>query len=76
MLLSSFFSGQSGSNSSVFYLSGNGGGVSERICKVPAGKGLFIPLSPMEISDKEAPNSSVEQLHNIAKDDQDSVTSL
>lgn len=69
-------SGQSGSNSSVFYLSGNGGGVSERTCKVPAGKGLFIPVSPMEISDKEAPNSSVEQLHEIAKKDQDSVTSL
>jgi hypothetical protein len=68
--------GQSESNSSVFYLSGNGGGVSERTCKVPAGKGLFIPVSPMEISDKEAPNSSVEQLHNIAKNDQDSVTSL
>jgi hypothetical protein len=30
----------------------------------------------MEISDKEAPNSSVEQLHSIAKSDQDSVTSL
>jgi hypothetical protein len=68
--------GQSGSNSSVFYLSGNGGGKSDRTCKVPAGKGLFIPVSPMEISDKEAPNSSVEQLHNIAKNDQDSVTSL
>jgi hypothetical protein len=68
--------GQSGSNSSVFYLSGNGGGKSERTCNVPAGKGLFIPVSPMEISDKEAPNSSVEQLHNIAKNDQDSVTSL
>jgi hypothetical protein len=40
--------GQSGSNSSVFYLSGNGGGVSERTCKVPAGKGLFIPVSSME----------------------------
>ena len=68
--------GQSGSNSSVFYLSGNGGGKSERTCKVPAGKGLFIPISPMEISDKEAPNSSLEQLHSIAKSDQDSVTSL
>jgi hypothetical protein len=69
-------SGQSESNSSVFYLSGNGGGKSERTCKVQAGKGLFIPVSPMEISDKEAPNSSVEQLHSIAKSDQDSVTSL
>ncbi|MGH9982971.1 MAG: hypothetical protein ACRD8W_03345 [Nitrososphaeraceae archaeon] len=68
--------GQSGSNSSVFYLSGNGGGESDRTCKVPAGKGLFVPVSPMEISDKEAPNSSVEDLHRIAKNDQDSVTSL
>ena len=30
----------------------------------------------MEISDKEAPNTSFEQLHNIAKKDQDSITSL
>src|SRR5262245_58008975 len=47
--------GQTGSNSSIFYLSSNGGGKSERTCKVPAGKGLFIPVSPMEVSDKEAP---------------------
>ena len=68
--------GQSKTNSSVFYLSGNGGGMSVRTCKVPAGKGLFIPVSPMEISDKEAPNRSVEDLHKISKKDQDSVTSL
>jgi hypothetical protein len=68
--------GQSKTNSSVFYLSGNGGGISVRTCKVPAGKGLFIPVSPMEISDKEAPNRSVEDLHKISKKDQDSVTSL
>ena len=68
--------GQLGTNSSVFYLSGNGGGRSDLTCKVPAGKGLFIPVSPMEISDKEAPNTSVEDLHKIAKKDQDSVTSL
>jgi hypothetical protein len=68
--------GQSGTNSSVFYLSGNGGGKSERTCKVPAGKGLFIPVSPMEASDKEVPNKSVEELHKISKKDQDSVTSL
>jgi hypothetical protein len=30
----------------------------------------------MEISDKEAPNTSVDDLHRIAKKDQDSVTSL
>jgi hypothetical protein len=69
-------SGQSNTNSSVFYLSGNGGGKAVRTCEVPAGKGLFIPVSPMEISDKEAPNTSFEQLHKIAKRDQDSVTSL
>ncbi len=69
--------GQLETNSStIFYLSGNGGGKSDRICKVPAGKGLFIPVSPFEISDKEAPNRSVEDLHKIAKKDQDSVTSL
>ena len=69
--------GQLEMNSSVFYLSGNGGGKTlDRTCKVPAGKGLFIPVSPMEISDKEVPNASVERLHEIAKKDQDSVTSL
>ena len=69
--------GQLEMNSSVFYLSGNGGGKTlDRTCKVPAGKGLFIPVSPMEMSDKEAPNASVERLHDIAKKDQDSVTSL
>jgi hypothetical protein len=68
--------GQSGTNSSVFYLGSNGGGTSYRTCKVPAGKGLFIPVSPMEVSDKESPNSSIDQLTQIAKQDQDSVNSL
>jgi hypothetical protein len=68
--------GQLGTNSSVFYLSGNGGGKSARTCTVPAGISLFIPVSPMEISDKEAPNTSIEDLHKISKKDQDSVTSL
>ncbi len=71
-----WFIGQLETNASVFYLSGNGGGKSDRTCKVPAGKGLFIPVSPMEISDKEVPNTSLEDLHKIAKKDQDSVTSL
>jgi hypothetical protein len=68
--------GQSKTNSSVFYLSGNGGGKSVRTCKVPAGKALFIPVSPVEVSDKEAPKASVEDLNRLAKKDQDSVTSL
>jgi len=68
--------GQLETNASVFYLSGNGGGKTERTCTLSAGKGLFIPVSPFEISDKEAPNRSSEDLHKIAKKDQDSVTSL
>jgi hypothetical protein len=68
--------GQSDTNSSVFYLSGNGGGKSVRTCKVPAGKSLFIPVSQVEVSDKEVPNASVEDLSRLAKKDQDSVTSL
>jgi hypothetical protein len=68
--------GQLETNASVFYLSGNGGGKSDRVCKLSSGKGLLIPVSPFEISDKEAPNASIEDLHKIAKKDQDSVTSL
>ncbi len=68
--------GQSVTNSSVFYLGSNGGGTSYRTCKIPAGKSLFIPVSPMEITDKENPNSSIDHLSQIAKQDQDSVTSL
>lgn len=68
--------GQVDSNSSVFYLSFNNGGISERTCKVPVGKGLFIPVMEVEYSEKEAPNASVEDLHKAAKKDQDSVNSL
>ena len=68
--------GQSNTNSSVFYLSMNNGGISERTCKVPVGKGLLIPVMPVEWSDKEAPGASVEELHKSAKKDQDSVNSL
>jgi hypothetical protein len=68
--------GQSNTNSSVFYLSMNTGGISERTCKVPVGKGLLIPVMQVEWSDKEAPGASVEELHKSAKKDQDSVNSL
>ena len=67
--------GQSNTNSSVFYLAFNNGGVSERTCKVPAGKGLLIPVMQVEKSDKEFP-ASVEELDKSAKKDQDSVNSL
>ena len=68
--------GQSNTNSSVFYLSFNNGGISERTCEVPVGKGLLIPVMQVEWSDKEAPGASVEELHKSAKKDQDSVNSL
>ena len=68
--------GQSNSNSSVFYLAFNNGGASERTCEVPAGKGLFIPVMQVEWSDKEAPGASVQQLNASAKKDQDNVNSL
>jgi hypothetical protein len=68
--------GQSNTNSSVFYLAFNNGGISERTCKVPAGKGLLIPVMEVEKSDKEAPGSSIGQLDISAKKDQDNVNSL
>jgi hypothetical protein len=68
--------GQANTNSPVFYLAFNNGGISQRTCKVPAGKGLFIPVMQVEKSDKEAPGSSVQDLDISAKKDQDSVNSL
>jgi hypothetical protein len=67
--------GQINANSSVFYLSPTEG-KSERSCAVPAGKGLLIPVMQVEISDKESPGATVEDLHNAAKKDQDSVNSM
>jgi hypothetical protein len=68
--------GQSNTNSSVFYLAFNNGGISERTCKVPAGKGLVIPVMQVEISNKDLGNASIEELKLAAKTDQDSVNSL
>jgi hypothetical protein len=68
--------GQLNSNSSVFYLTFNNGGVSERTCMVPAGKGLFIPVMQVELSQKDTPDATVEDLKQTAKTDQESVNSL
>jgi hypothetical protein len=68
--------GQANSNSSVFYLSGGGGGNWDRTCKVPAGKGILIPVMTVVGTDKEYPNYSVEELRYYAKDDQDGVATL
>ena len=68
--------GQLNSNSSVFYLSGGGGGKFERTCTIPAGMGVLIPVLVVEISDKESPGASVEDLHAAAKQDQDAANNL
>lgn len=67
--------GQDLSNSSVFHLSGNAGGTSEITCKIPAGLGLVINIISVEASEAESPNSTIEDLHAIAKNDQEHVTS-
>lgn len=68
--------GQQETNSSVFYLSGGGGGKFSRTCTVPSGKGVLIPVMVVEVSDKEVPGAPPEELRTIAQKDQDSVTSL
>jgi hypothetical protein len=68
--------GQSNTNSSVFYLTFNNGGVSERTCEVPAGKGLLIPVMEVEFSQKDRPDATIEDLKLAAKTDQDSVNSM
>jgi hypothetical protein len=68
--------GQSNTDSSLFYLAFNNGGISERTCKVPAGKGLFIPVMQVELSGKDVPGATIEELKLSAKTDQDSVNSL
>jgi len=68
--------GQNNTNSSVFYLTFNNGGKSQRSCEVPAGKGLFLPVMQVEHSDKEDKGATVDALHAGAKKDQDNVNSL
>ena len=71
-------SGQSESNSTVFYLSGGGGGNADRICKVPSGKAVLIPVMTVVSTTNELEEGigTPEKLDQIAKDDQDSVNSL
>ena len=68
--------GQSNTNSSLFYLAFNNGGASERTCKVPVGKGLFIPVMQVELTEKDVPGATIQELKLSAKTDQDSVNSL
>jgi hypothetical protein len=63
--------GQESVNSSIFYLPSGGGGDFERVCKIPAGVGLFIPVLVGEMSLLEAENGTKsEDLPGLAKADQ------
>jgi hypothetical protein len=68
--------GQENTDSQVFYLAFNNGGISHRTCKVPTGKGLFIPVMQVEVSDKEEEKASITELSKSATKDQNSVNSL
>jgi hypothetical protein len=68
--------GQETSKSPVFYLAGNTGGFSSITCKIRPGLGVFIPIITVEASQAEVPKATIDDLHKIAKDDQDGVTSL
>jgi hypothetical protein len=68
--------GQESSNSSLFFLAGSTGGLSTITCKIKPGLGVFIPIITVEASQAEVPKATIDELHKIAKDDQDGVTSL
>lgn len=72
--------GQEKLNSSVFYLPTNGGGQDKRICKIPAGLGILIPIIVGEYSLLEyknrGENKKVENLPQDAKGDQDRMRNL
>ena len=66
--------GQEAINSSVFYLPANGGGNSTRVCKIPAGSGIFIPILVGEFSLLElGKDAKVADLPGFAKNDQDNM---
>ena len=63
--------GQINTNSSVFYLPATGGGNYTRVCKIPAGQGLFIPVLVGEFSMLElGKDAKTQDLPGSAKDDQ------
>jgi hypothetical protein len=68
--------GQNLSDSSIFYLHANDGGVSEKTCKMPAGKGLFIPILQAESSTAEEPGATIDKLHQTVTKDQDRANAL
>jgi hypothetical protein len=60
----------------IFYLSSQREGPGQRTSNVPAGKKIFIPVLGVVATEFESPNSSVADLKDLAKTDQDSITEL
>lgn len=60
----------------IFYLVGNSGGKTVKTCKIPSGLSVLIPIISVEASQAESPGATIDDLHKIAKNDQDHVTSL
>ena len=72
--------GQEKLNSPIFYLPTNEGGGDERICRIPAGLGVLIPVIVGEYSLLEYRNNgetkNLEDLPRDAKNDQDKMRNL
>jgi hypothetical protein len=68
--------GQEKINSSIFYLATNSGDESNRICRIPSGLGLLIPIIIGEASLKEAEKAKIKDLPQLAKSDQDKMKNL
>lgn len=66
--------GQESLNSSIFYLPTGGGGNFTRVCKIPAGSGIFIPVLVGEFSLLElGKDAKPEDLPVSAKNDKDNM---
>lgn len=64
-------------NTNVWFLAGTGGGKVSRVCTIPAGKAILIPIINVEcdyLSDKSLKSES--DLRQCAKSDQDKATNL
>lgn len=66
--------GQESVNSSIFYLSPGGGGNFTRVCKIPSGSGIFIPVLVGEFSLSElGKDAKKEDLRAFAENDKDNM---
>ena len=69
--------GQENSNSSIFYLPTNGeGDTLNRVCKIPAGLAIFIPIEIGEVSKAESPGATINDLDTAVRKDQDNPRDL